>query len=220
MSSSNAIHTLLDIRNKLEKYLAAEDNVENHESSILDMLKVVQNTNVKPDTITQSGLGNVISSIRKKFSAHSTAIAELCHAILLHWKNILKQVKEEKQVAGVVKRVDADSAGLEQLRLLKQQNQDRLLSLSKTRMATFNMFRNLLKEMDNINAEKLALDIEEGLNNKYPHESSSKPYMAKARSLAFNISKNQVLFVSSLMLLLYDDNHYCRNFENKYQQMA
>jgi hypothetical protein len=195
MSSHTAVlNTLLGIRTKLEKSLTAEESLENQESSILDMLKVVQETHVTPETISQSGLGKVISSIRKKYSTVSTAIGCLSSSIMLNWKKIVKNGKEEKPAQSGEKKVIADSVRLEQLRLLKQENFDRLSSISKPRMVAFNIFRNLFKEIEDIRAETLALDIEDGLNNMLSHDSMSKAYMAKARSLAFNISKNNVLF--------------------------
>eukprot|EP01039_Chlorochromonas_danica_P007817 gene7817-8629_t len=71
----------------------------------------------------------------------------------------------------------------------------RRVALSGERRSVFTVFSRLFQKSfpSPVDADRLALDIEEAIHLKFPSSQDSKAYSAKAKTLAFNIQKNQHL---------------------------
>lgn len=220
--SSHTLQTLLDLKHKLEKLI---EDFQNNEESINDCLSVLENFPITSELITQSGLGNVIASVRDKFHKVSGPITHKAQEILIQWKNIKKlskSVVQHKSPDGKNAEKPHAKSAVEPEQNKKKQllqesskltfktvedetklreealaNEKRKFSISSTRRSIVSILVNLFKDhLSSARADRIALDIEEELNNIVSSETNQKEYISKAKMLSSSIKMNEVSFKS------------------------
>lgn len=217
---SHALNSLLEYRRKLEKLSAIDSNPSDHFEDAFDCLTALKSFPITSDLITQSGLGNVVASMRDKFLnlERGEQIIDLTQRILVEWKNIKRSAKSGHQSKGhesvkqheepanerkkQLLKESANATFVTDLESLKQQHVDsidlvnlekRKSFLSQARKGIVNIFVNIFKgSIGTSRADKIALDIESEINALHNHESSQKDYIAKAKTLSVNIKMNKV----------------------------
>jgi len=186
-------HLLLELKHGLEKSLGSSD-LKDESELVMDKLIAIEKTPMTSELITKSGLGNTIASIKEKFSDQSPLVSEKAKNILVLWKTIVKAQKNKPSTKTTTHRTTpSDGTASIEDPTLNFKNEERLSLLNQPRMAVVNIFRNQFKEILPPKAEKIALDIEEELNKKFPYDSVPKIYSSKAKSLSFNLAKNEVV---------------------------
>jgi len=195
--SSHYLPELKNMKTKLSKLLG---NAQGEEEAINDLLNAIERMPLTAGLINDSGLGPTVKSISKKFSA-DTALHKRSINILKTWKSIIESSKNDTAAAAPSQskttpktpaatttqqqpaNAQKDSAGI-------RQNQQRRSYLSSDRLAIFqNIFNAFKQDVSETEAEHISLDIEETLHKSC----TDKEYSTKARTLMFNMKKNEAL---------------------------
>lgn len=203
---------LHDIKKSLEKCLPEINN----EEQIYDLICALERIPLTPKLIKETKLGNLMSSIRNKFKESTPKISEKASALLVIWKKLVEASMNEKRhtetndhdkkeshhhakpiTANFVQPVASSSSGFGGAKLDQLALNDTANSLPASRKIVFNIFLNTLKPSCTADvATSVALQIEKGLFALYPAD--LKSYTNKAKSLSFNLKKNEVRFTPKL----------------------
>jgi len=208
----NRVSTELhDIKKSLEKCLPEVA----HEEQIFDLLCALDRIQLTPKLIKETKLGNLMSSIRNKFKETDPKISEKASALMSSWKKLIEVSMKEKShpesghdkhdkkddhhhakpaTANFVQPAPASSSGASSSSKLDQSTLNHAVnSLPASRKIVFNIFLNTMKPSCSAEAAtSVALKIEEELYQQFPSEAMLKGYTNKAKSLSFNLKKNDV----------------------------
>lgn len=203
---SRAEAELYEIKRSLEKSLAEAG----HEEQIFDQLGALERAHVTPKTIKETRLGNTLAAVRGKFKTTDAKIAEKAAAIMANWKKIMeanmnktaedhgdghKEVKKDvnHKPAAVSFVSVSSSSGSGGTHMDLASVEAKVNALPAARKTVYNILLTTLTESTPRNvAGSVALHIEEALNNSLSADSALKAYTNKAKSLAFNLKKNDV----------------------------
>lgn len=205
---------LHEIKKSLEKCLPEI----NHEEQIYDLLCALEKIQLTPKLIKETKLGNLMSSIRNKFKETDPKISEKASTLMAAWKKLIEVSMKEKTTesgeqskkddhhhhakavtANFVQATSATSNSALSSKLDQSTLNQAVNSLPASRKIVFNIFLNTLKPSCAIEtATSVALKIEEELYQQFPSEAQLKGYTNKAKSLSFNLKKNDVSVSISL----------------------
>ena len=202
---------LHDIKKSLEKCLPEI----NHEEQIFDLLCALDRIQLTPKLIKETKLGNLMSSIRNKFKETDIKISDKASALMSSWKKLIEVSMKEKShpetaehnkhdkkedyhhakavTANFVQSTPVTSSGAASSKLDQSTLNLAVNSLPASRKIVFNIFLNTMKPSCSAEAAtSVALKIEEELYQQFPSEAMLKGYTNKAKSLSFNLKKNDV----------------------------
>ena len=205
---------LHDIKKSLEKCLPEI----NHEEQIFDLLGALDRIQLTPKLIKEMKLGNLMSTIRNKFKESEPKISEKAAALMASWKKLIEMSMAENRqaetgehdkkethhslkvpTANFVQPAPPTSSSQKGSKLDQHSLNASVNALAPSRKIVFNIFLNTLKPSSTLeNATAVALRIEEELFAQFPSESMIKGYTNKAKTLAFNLKKNDVSLSSSV----------------------
>lgn len=194
--SSHYLPELKTMKTKLSKLLSEPSS---QEEAISDLLSAIERMPLTSGLIIDSGLGPVVKSISKNFSADN-ALHKRSIETLKTWKSIIESSKAEPAVTTAVsiktkasKPTQAPSKATPQIisaPINSMQNDGRRSALSSDRLAIFQTLSAAFKlDVNEAEAEQISLDIEETLYKSC----NDKEYSTKARTLMFNMKKNEVV---------------------------
>jgi len=199
---------------------------------ILDTLTALSSTDVTSDLIKELKLGKAVSSLKEKFDTISTsqesssdstttakAFSLQCKDILLKWKRIVEASSsitklEKKEPPAPVASVSicqqsptatqtqiTESSGVKSFTALNIV--DISSSMSVARRQVLGIISKSLKgptRKASVNTDSIAIDVEEAIHSQFL--SNEKDYLAKAKSLTFNLKKNEVCvnYLPSILL--------------------
>ena len=168
-----------------------------------DTLSALLVASVTPDLIKELKLGKIVSTLKEKLesvvndkSARPDAISKAnklsgrCKEILLIWKRLIDEVRvaDARKIKSTV--IDGTKAVL----VSPLQTTMDVAALSVARKQVLAILTNNLKNGDKSNAnsvaDRIASAIEAEIHSKHSNE---KDYLAKAKSLSFNMKKNEVI---------------------------
>ena len=203
---------LSEIKRSLEKCL----HELNNEEQIFDLLSALERVQFTPKLIKETKLGNVVATIRGKFKTINTKITDKSHALMASWKSIMdaaaksehstdakdkeKEAKKEKphkpepvSFSTSSSSSSYSSSGKVDMNAV----QGKVNHLPVSRKSIYNiLLATISPACAHETACSVALSIEEALNKQHPADSQLKAYTNKAKSLAFNLKKNEVRNVS------------------------
>jgi hypothetical protein len=174
---------------------------------------------ISEEVIRATRIGSTIADVKKKYaSALQSAseevqckVSESSKLLLVQFKRIV-DANSHKQPIGVSK---PSSSGT--LNTTKQPTKSTAVhphineeGLSEHRRKIIDLLVEALNPTDvsiqaplnssgrsSSSKRKTALDIEDAINKLHPYDGNSKQYGSKARTLVFNIKKNEVILISS-----------------------
>ena len=207
---------LLEIKRSLEKALTEAENTE----QIFDLLSALERTVLTPKLIKETKLGNVVASVRSKLKGNAK-ICEKAVSLLASWKKIIESsmksssttdgkdkdhIKKEhnKPNNATFVTTSNSSGGDTSLKLDKNAIQTKIQQLPPSRKSIYNiLFSTLSVANTNDITSSVAMNIEEAINSQLSAESNLKAYTNKAKSLAFNLKKNNVSTILHDTVTLY-----------------
>jgi hypothetical protein len=195
-----------EIKRSLEKCMAESE----HDEQIFDELCALERVQVTPKVIKDTKMGNTLAAIRGKFKASNGKIADKAAALMAAWKKIMeasmqkgdghgtegqKETKKESHhkppIANFVSPSSSSVSG--NAHMDKAAVESKLNGLSSARKLVYNILLTTFTDTTPRDvASAVALSIEEALNKQMSAESMLKAYTNKAKSLAFNLKKNDV----------------------------
>lgn len=193
-STSRMKTSLQDIRKSLEKYITQEDQNE----KIYDILNILEQESMTAKLIKESKLGKVVNQVKEKYEKISNEISTKAKHILIHWKKLIEasnvtdkhHISHHKIDPAQFKTDDnvdiQDDTELDRLKVI-------IGTLPTIRKSIYQIFYNLLIDStDNLHSMSIAIKIEDALNQQSCNDATSKAYNNKAKSLLFNLKKNNV----------------------------
>ena len=196
MDNSRVKTNLHDIRKSLEKYINQEDQNE----KIFDILNILENENLTAKLIKESKLGKIVNQVKEKFDKVSNDISNKAKNILIQWKKIIEHGNHSSNDKhSIHHKIDSANFNTDTSAIGNQNDLDlnklkaTIEMLPTIRKSIYQIFYNLLIDStDNYHAISIAIQIEDALNQQSCNDASSKNYSNKAKSLLFNLKKNDV----------------------------
>lgn len=210
--NSRAVIELQNLRKSLEKLISNSDN-GNSEEAITDVLTAIQKVPINIEILRESQIGSVLQETRSKFAEGN--IGKLAKRILIQWKKDCsvaadKSTSVDEATASSMKTSDnaqptkksndpndaPDPPTIAKVASISEDDywaDDHDAQLSNTRRKILETLTEALKlsAKDSI-AKFIAQNIECSLNALHPEHVDAKPYIAKAKSLSYNLKSNEV----------------------------
>eukprot|EP00428_Durinskia_dybowskii_P060534 CAMPEP_0170377652 /NCGR_PEP_ID=MMETSP0117_2-20130122/12387_1 /TAXON_ID=400756 /ORGANISM="Durinskia baltica, Strain CSIRO CS-38" /LENGTH=289 /DNA_ID=CAMNT_0010632965 /DNA_START=45 /DNA_END=914 /DNA_ORIENTATION=+ len=196
-----------EIKHSLEKHL----NEINNEEQIFDLLCALERIQFTPKLIKETKLGNLVATIRGKFKSSQPNISDKAVSLLAGWKKMIEIAQNKKSNGDstvskdkrkdnndkptTAKFVTGNSHNNNSLGKLDSSiAHEKINSLSAPRRTIYNiLYTSISANIPPEVAISVALNIEEALNKQTPAETMLKAYTSKAKSLAFNLKKNDAV---------------------------
>lgn len=188
---------LHDIKRSLEKCLQQDTN----EEQISDLLSALERLQVTPKLIKESKLGNVIATIKSKFKATAPKLSEQAVQLLASWKRLVESsttehhaeaVKDDKKDKPSPAKFVAPSSSSSRSAVDASAVSSNVNSLPANRKSIYTILLNTLKPAcPEPVAMNVALQIEAAICAQFPVDSQLKAYTNKAKTLSFNVKKNE-----------------------------
>lgn len=184
---------LLDQKKVLEISVSIQSQEEllNHEEEVHSVLLAMEQCAITAKLIKDLKLGKLVAALKNKFEAASPKVSAKCKDILINWKKVAESSKGDK-AKGQNPVTDGGAISLKLKVPAGKSSQLEKPPLPKSRTAIIQIFTNSLKlSTDDSKAEEIAIDIETALNDL--HIYTDKVYSSKAKTLSFNMKKNESL---------------------------
>lgn len=219
MSEAHKLQTLQTLKNRLIK---SASNVETESEMIIDALRALDEIEVNKYLINKSGLGNTLSEMRRESCKNHATIKAMITNTLKRWREIAlaEQSGSSSNVAGEGTATAAASsssvpttapaakassafptarAAVPQATgdpAILSENHTRKMAISSDRRTIVQVISKIFQKFmeDTAVPDRIALGIEEELNKVHHHDKAKTQYTSKAKTLSFNISKNEVSF--------------------------
>eukprot|EP01036_Dinobryon_divergens_P026955 gene26955-35656_t len=185
---------LVDIKKQFEKslQLISTDGLLSLKESLSDCLSAMSSIQITPDLIKELKLGNIVSSLKDKLEtvavdksaeeavrATAESLSSSCKTILLSWKRIIEATKQQQKARSSIGSKDSKSSVIP--------------------AAVSVVGGDEKANQPTIPAAKIsdrAGKIELQIHSKFPNE---RDYVAKAKSLSFNLKKNEQALRKSVL---------------------
>lgn len=190
---------LHDIKKSLEKCLQEDTK----EEQISDLLGALERLQVTPKLIKESKLGNVIAAIKSKFKTSAPKLSEQAVQLLASWKRLVESSaaaaehhsdatkiakKPQPSPAKFVTPSSSSSRSVDISAVITTVN-----SLPASRKSIYTILLNTIKPACTEEvAMSVAMQIEAAISVQFPVDSQLKAYTNKAKTLSFNLKKNEV----------------------------
>lgn len=209
------MNEVTELRISLEKALSKEDN----EEIIFDMLQALQRIKMTYDIIKDSGIGRTVNNVRKYKGMTAEKGGNLAKALVKEWREIYEasklspatvtvtatakssssvatSVMECKNKSIIVSSVEKKESTVSETRAGSDDEELSFPSsqLNEGRKKVYEHLRDCLQLSLTVPvSEAIAYNIESSIHKMHPYSKDSKPYTSKARSLIFNLKKNERL---------------------------
>ncbi len=190
---------LHEIKRSLEKCLQQDTK----EEQISDLLGALERLQVTPKLIKESKLGNVIATIKSKFKTSAPKLSEQAVQLLASWKRLVESSaaaaehhaeagkddkKHQPSPAKFVAPSSSSSKSVDASAVASAVNR-----LPASRKSVYTILLNTIKPAcpEDV-AMNVAIQIEAAVSTQFPVDSMLKAYTNKAKTLSFNLKKNEV----------------------------
>jgi hypothetical protein len=200
--SQSALATVQGIKESLAKEVEKGDDLS--EESCRDMLEQLDKCNMTMGVLTKSLIGTVVSKLKRH-----DQLGPLAKGLVKKWKKVAKDAEAAKQTKSERRASNASSQGsaTAEAAAVDAEEWADLSPQRQTMCQKFHKFLGVHRKAlvkSGINAEAVdhllvsrASEIEGAITEKFANEKSG--YADKARSLCFNLKKNQQLAESVIL---------------------